>query len=391
MSPTAPSDVAPLARILLAGRERSDPTADRVIETFRALPGGRGWALLDAALAAQDIDAVPELPEALRDLLGPIVDPPAWFDPELVDGGALTFWKGGSIPVSLTLFSGSLAYGYRSAFLVRPLAATGRLEQMASRRLGETARWVLDVTTPGGMRPGAAGIASTIRVRLVHALVRDRLLRDGWDVGEWGVPISATDTLVTGIGGFHVIPLRAMADLGVRHSAAELEAHNHLWRWISYVMGTPEDLLPSSYRAAVDVVDTALALDPGPNEDSPKLMRALLHHGVPLDRFLPGPAAIPAEFLVTQVLGGMARRWMGDEMADRLEVPSSPLRHLTPALRPLFLARDALSWTGLLGSEEQLVAREIAGVKRTLRQGRAARTPLEPREAAREPVLQQAA
>jgi hypothetical protein len=291
----------------------------------------------------------------------------------------------------LTLTYGSLAFGYQSAHLVRPLAATGRLEQMASRRLGETARWVLDVTTPGGMHPGAPGIAATIRVRMVHALVRDRLLRDGWDVEEWGVPISASDAFATGIGGFHVVPLRAMMDLGVRYSAADLEAHTHLWRWISYVMGVPEDLLPSSYRDAVEMLEVALAHDPGPTEDSPKLMHALLHHGVPLDRFLPGPTSIPAEFVMTQVLGAFVRRWMGDEMADRLEVPSNPLRHLTPALRPLFLARDALSWTGLLGTEEQLVAREIAGVRRTLRHGGAAPTALAPREAAREPVLRRAA
>jgi len=390
MSATASPDPTLIKR-LLDGRQRSDPAADRVVETFRSLRGGEGWALLDAALDGGDRHAIPDLPPALHDLLAPIQDPPSWFDPELADAGALTFWKGGSIPVSLTLFSGSLAFGYQSASLVRPLAATGRLEQMASRRLGETARWVLDVTTPGGMHPGAPGIASTIRVRLVHALVRDRLLRDGWDVEEWGIPISASDMFATGIAGFHVVPLRAMADLGVRYSAAELEAHTHLWRWISYVMGTPEDLLPSSYREAVEMVDTALAHDPGPNEDSPKLMRALLHHGVPLDRFLPGPASIPAEFLATQVLGGLARRWMGDEMADRLDVPSNPLRHLIPALRPLFLAREALTWTGLLGSEEHLAAREIAAVKRTLRQGRAAGSALAPSEAAREPVLQRAA
>lgn len=391
MSDTVTLDPA-LCDRLLAGRTASDPAADAVVRTFRELPGGRGWALLDRALAAgPDGPPVPGLPDSVRDLLAPLHEPPAWFDPELVDAGALTFWKAGSLPVSIALTCGSLAFGYQSAFLVRPLAATGRLEQMASRRLGETSRWVVDVTTPGAMHPGGAGIAATVRVRLVHALVRDHLLRHGWDVEAHGVPISATDSLVTAMGGFHVIPLRAMADLGVRHTAAELEAHTHLWRWIGFAMGVPDELLPGSYREACEIVDTALSLDEGPDEDSPRLMHALLHHGVPLDRFVPGPAGLPARMLMTQVLGAFTRCWMGDEMADRLEVPASPLRYLTPALRPLILARDTLRWTGVLGSEEELVAREIALVKRSLHHARAARTALDPREAEQAPVLREAA
>ena len=171
---------------LLAGRMVGDPLADAVVAEFRLLPGGAGWAMLDAAL--QPGANLPDLPPALHDLLAPLLEPPQWFDPSLADAGALAFWKGGSAPISLALAAGSLAFGYQSAFLVRPLAATGRLERMASRRMGETARWVVDVTTPGGMHPGHPGFASSIRVRLVHALVRDHLLSsEEWDVDAWGV------------------------------------------------------------------------------------------------------------------------------------------------------------------------------------------------------------
>ncbi|MTD44419.1 DUF2236 domain-containing protein [Conexibacter sp. W3-3-2] len=390
---SAPAHDPALQQRLLDGRTVGDPAADAVVAAFRDLPGGRGWALLDAALAGRPL---PGTPREVHDLLAPVVEPPAWLDPELADAGALAFWKGGAQPISLALAAGSLAFGYQSAFLVRPLAATGRLERMASRRMGETARWVLEVTTPGGMRVDgravAPGVAASIHVRMVHALVRDHLLRDPtWDRASWGVPISASDTLVTAIGGFHVVPLRAMRDLGVRHSRAELEALTHLWRWIGFVTGAPEELLPHSYREACTTIGTALDLDPGPNEDSAKLLHALLHHGVSLQRVLPGPTHVPAEFLATQILGMYTRRWMGDEMADRLDVPASPLRHLLPGLRPLMLARDALRWTGVLGSEERLVAREIAGVRRTLGLAGAAPAALDPRDVAQEPALPRAA
>ena len=93
-------------------------------------------------------------------------------------------------------------------------------------------------------------MAGEIRVRLVHALVRRHLLGSGeWDPA-WGVPISAAGGFATAIGGFFVVPMRAMRDLGVRFSPSEREAIAHLWRWIGYVMGVPEELLPASSRQA---------------------------------------------------------------------------------------------------------------------------------------------
>ena len=132
---------------------------------------------------------------------------------------------------------------------------------------------------------------------MVHALVRAHLLESpDWDLASWGVPISASDSLVTAVGGFLIVPLRALQDLGVRLSPAELEAMTHQWTWIASLMGTPDDLLPGSYGEARAALDAALALDEGPNEDSPKLMHALLHYGTefPFEKRLPRLARRPA-------------------------------------------------------------------------------------------------
>lgn len=380
---------AELTDRLIAMTRKGDPAADALVAAFRALPGGAGWRMVDEALAGRD---VPGAPPELWDVVGPALEPPDWVDLDLVDAGAVARWRVSSATQALALTCGSLAFGYRSGALSRPLVATGRLTQMAPRRLGETARWTVVATQPGALRPGGDGIRATVRLRLVHALVRAHLARKGdWDVEAWGVPLSAADTMATGLGGFLIVPLNALADLGVRHSPADLEAQFHLWRWISFLMGVEREDLPDSLEEARHWIEVGLALDGGPHEGSPELMRALLRHGYAFEAFLPGPLSAVSREISSQVLGAFARRWMGDEMADRLGVPDTPLKHAGPLLlRPATLARELVLATGALGSAERVAAREVALVSRVLGAVRAAPQALQPDEVEQEPVLRAA-
>ena len=364
----------PFAARLERARLVGDPPADRLVEAFRDLPGGAGWAQLDEALAG---GAPRDAPPELAALLDPLRRAPDWLDPDLVDEGAVAFWRVGSPVLFLALTYGSLAFGYQSAALVRPLAATGRLERMAPRRLAETMRWAVAVTAPGGLRVGSRGWQSTVRVRMVHALVRDHLRRSGDWRAEWGMPISAADGFATAIGGFYVIPCRAMGDLGVRFSPREDRAVAHLWRWVGHLMGVPGDLLPDSPEQARAWVDEAVGLDAGPTEDSPRLMRALLYHGLRLEEGLPGVVAGPVRAAGAHVMGGFARRWLGEDMADRLEVPGGTLARLVPLLRPAAWARDAVRATGVLGPDERIARAELA-MARWVLSARGARGPLRP-------------
>ncbi|HAV69047.1 MAG TPA: DUF2236 domain-containing protein, partial [Alcanivorax sp.] len=45
----------------------------------------------------------------------------------------------------------SLMGGYLAAAAAKPLAFTGELDRMANRRLVETGKFWIDVTTPGGL------------------------------------------------------------------------------------------------------------------------------------------------------------------------------------------------------------------------------------------------
>ncbi|HEY2216506.1 MAG TPA: hypothetical protein VGH21_03360, partial [Solirubrobacteraceae bacterium] len=135
-------DEQALRERLVAGRRLGDPLADALVQRFSELPGGVGWQLFEHALV-HGVDSLDDAPCELHALIERASVPPAWLDLDLVDAGANSFWRAGLPVLAPSLIYGSLAFGYQYGDLARPLAATGRLERMAARRLGETARWVL--------------------------------------------------------------------------------------------------------------------------------------------------------------------------------------------------------------------------------------------------------
>jgi hypothetical protein len=374
----------PVIDLIVESVGLSDEPADRLLDAMRgrSAPVAR---LLDRALS----DGVPRgAPPELHDLLAPALEPPGWVDHDLLDAGAVAWHRAGGVPQLLALTAGSLAYGYGYGSLALTLAATGRLTQMAPRRLGETSRWVLAATEPRALRAGGAGVAATLRLRLVHAVVRRHLRRRGdWDVAQWGEPISLGDTVATGMFGFFIVPLHALEDLGVRYTAAELEAMNHLWRYVSLLMGAPERCLPRTYAESEAWFAAAAALDAGPIEESCELVRALLFDAFPVRQVLPGPAGAAARLATAHALGALARRWMGDERADELRVPDTPLKRLVPAARPVILARELLRTSRLLGSDERIARMEIGLTQLVLNRLGAEPAAIAPEQVEAEPFL----
>jgi hypothetical protein len=363
---------------LVAGRRLGDPLADALVQRFSELPGGVGWKLFECALE-HGVESLDDAPHELHALLERASVLPAWLDLDLVDAGANSFWRAGLPALAPSLIYGSLAFGYQYGDLARPLAATGRLERMASRRLGETARWVLAVTTPGSMTPGGDGWRASLRVRLVHALVRRHLLEsDEWDVETWGVPISASAIMATAIGGFAIVPQRALSDVGADATAADREARTALWRWVGYVMGAPPALLPANWREAEQLIETLASIDHGPNEDGPALMRALTHYGLPLETLLPAWGVAPARFALAPMIEALVRRWLGETASDALGVGHTPIVRLVPLARPLVRSLGLVLASGLLGDEQSATQAQIKLVGRLLDRAGAPSRPIAP-------------
>jgi len=342
-----------LARRMQEGLWESDRLADDVVVEFSRLPRGEGWRMLDRALS-DGLCAVPDAPPALRAMLEPILDPPDWINWELFEAGRVAHWRAGPA----VAFGGalSLGYGYPIPRIAKILLGTGRIDEMAGKRLLETGQWVLAATAAGNMRhdrPGT-GIAASIRVRLVHAYVRRHMLaQEDWDLHQDGIPLNATDISATLNVAFFVLHVHGVEKLGIRYSPGEKQAMAHMWRWIGHVMGVAPDLQPHSYERAQQAHEIFDAFNQRTDGESGTILTAaLVRHGLPQmvfgiprsrDRDL-GLVTVPfTSALLAYMLGPDAARLVGLERN-----PLAPVMHAAPLAGRVY---NVLRATGVLGND----------------------------------------
>lgn len=342
-----------LAQRMRQGLWESDPLADDVVAEFSRLRSRAGWQMLDEALT-DGLHTVPDIPPALRALLEPIVDPPDWVNWELFEAGRVAHWRAGPA----VAFGGamSLGYGYPIPRIAKILLGTGRIDEMAGKRLLETGQWILAATAPGNMRPDrpGSGIAASIRVRLVHAYVRRHMLaQNDWDLRQDGIPLNATDTAATLNIAFFALHVQSVQKLGIRYSPGEREAMAHMWRWIGHVMGVTHDLQAVSYERAVQMQGIYEAFDQRTDRDGGKtLTAALVRHGLPQVAFgIPASRAKDLGLLTVPFTSALLAYMLGPEDARLVGLARNPL---VPAMRAAPLAGRAsnvLRAAGLLGND----------------------------------------
>lgn len=99
----------------------------------------------------------------------------------------------------------SLLGGMGAGRVTEVLARTGGFStKVAKHRLYETTQHILEVTKSlDSIKPGGAGMQSSIRVRLLHAAVRRRIMKlakekpSYYSVEEFGIPINDLDSIAT--------------------------------------------------------------------------------------------------------------------------------------------------------------------------------------------------
>lgn len=309
-------------RRLRSYAEVDDPQADALVTLIRELPEGRGWAMFEQALT-EGIDTVDNPPEPLVAFFADAEATPYWVDPVRLERGARAITRTGILGL-FPLADMSLMGGYLASRAAKTLVATGDLEHMAPKRLIETATWWLDITTPGAMRHGARGYCSALRIRLVHAHVRAAMNeRADWDYSAWDRPVNQVQTVGT-LMLFSQVFILGTRMLGVRYSQQECEDILHLWRYIGWLMGIDEGLLPATESDAWRMLWLLASTEFIPDEDSKRLARALLdaHAGVG-DRF--GPLGDVVAAASTNVHTAISRMLIGDRNADYLELPKQRL------------------------------------------------------------------
>lgn len=340
-----------------------DPLADDVAEWMHEAPRGEGRALLDRALE-HGIDAVPKPPAPLAALVSAVDHVPAWVDRRslrLATDTMLRVGRGGTY----ALGGASLMSGYLSSGAVKPLVATGALMKMARRRIAETGRFLRDVATSGALDRSSDGFKTTVRVRIMHALVRRSLAASGtWRTEEWGTPINQRDMVGTNLE-FSVAYIGGLTALGYRISRREREALMHLWRYLGLLVGVREDLLPKTFAEGLELAWMFNMTERGPDDDSRALAAALIEAW---STGLPGRGGGLGGAIEGRFLTGFARFVLGRKASDALELPDDAWKWGPLALAP---ARASLEMLQLVvpGGRARAIRRGRAVIEEEVRAG----------------------
>lgn len=309
-----------LGRLWLDGMWRGDPLADAVVAD--------GARLVRRAIA-EGIEAIDDPPQPLIDLFAEVDSVPDWLDRDRCDRAAGLLVRQ-SREYGIVLGAASLVAGAQNSVAGKPLEMTGRYASDAAVRSLEVASWLTAVTTPGGMDRRAAGFEQTVRVRMIHAHIRERLRGSAeWDADAWGVPIPQPYMAYT-LAEFCSVALRAMAQLGARYSDPELDDICHLWRYVGQVIGVDADLLPADLDDYDSIEDLYALTSPGPDGGGRDFIVALADfQATELGR------PLPIDWRPTAIVQGLQRAFVGDSAADRLEIPDTVWKHLPRLLAPL--------------------------------------------------------
>jgi pimeloyl-ACP methyl ester carboxylesterase len=313
-------------------RQQMDPEADRLAEHYLTRPPSDMFKGVMAARYAGTDMSDPHVAAWIEDR-PPL---PAWADPDRMDRGAAFFAEWG-VELGLGLFLSSLPLAYAAHDGVQVLALTAQLETNTKRRVLESAQFVLDVTTPGGLFPGNEPYDTVRLVRLMHAGVRNLVLTDPriertsdesvwprWDE-TWGAPINQ-EHLLGAMISYSSSLLHVLDRLHVDYDAAGASDYCHLWNVVGWLLGIDPVVLPLE-RAEMDDLELLIReRNERWSQAGKDMTKALLE--------------LVQSFIRIPPLRGLAvsttRVFIGDDTAKVLEVPPADwTRHLVGGMRTM--------------------------------------------------------
>lgn len=231
-------------------RATGDPLADAVIADF--LSDGRIAGLNDLLGNIHATMADPaKTPASLRNYLEASGRLPAWADPAKIRRAQDLFTLHGPLFGIVLLFKSLPVLYAGGKGGAQVLTMTGQLTNHYRRRAAETLRFILNVMEPGGLQPLGKGIATTQRVRLMHAAIRAFAgeAPEWKGHADWGRPINQEELAGTMLA-FSSVALDGVAALGLSIPSADQEPYLHAWKVIGHVLGIHDDLMPEDMPQA---------------------------------------------------------------------------------------------------------------------------------------------
>jgi len=323
--------------ILDAARRRGDPLADATVAAIYKDGDTPAVARLLAGLMKDDQSQPATLPLPAQ----------AYFartnlllarSPESVAAGEKIFSEHGP-EIMMLLCCYSLPSSYAAKKGVQVLHRTAYLAKRPNRRLFETAQFIVDVLSPGGLSKTGRGMRTAQKVRLMHAAIRHLILADTtnkWPIEQLGTPINQEDLLGT-LMTFTWLILDGLARLGVKLTPQDQQAYLDTWLAVGTLMGIEPQLLPKNIDEAKAVTALIEKRQVAESPEGREMMTALI--GM-MESNLPKIFSTMPSCLI--------REFLPPDVATFLAVPShkfeeTMIRLADEALRPLqrFINREA--------------------------------------------------
>lgn len=237
--------------------ELSSAVVDRIQELHRKQSNTQSTARLDLYSM---LEQEHETDEILGKFWDEVHTVPEWVDWEQLARGQRFFYRYAVANLIGFAFQGFVGENSTSSSVVEVLVRTGGFStRVLLRRLLETFQFVLEVThSIGFIKPGGDGHKTAVRVRLLHAMVRQRIMKMAeirgpsyYDISVHGVPTNKLDHLhaLTTFCNLHAY--RQLPIMGITVPESETADYVALWRYLGYILGTPTEHFVSSHKAKI--------------------------------------------------------------------------------------------------------------------------------------------
>lgn len=270
-----------------------------------------------------------DVPESVKKLFSQTQKIPDWLDHNLLKTGAELCMRS-NIDSLISLRDYCLIGGYDYAYLNKPLIVTEALKKGAVKRLSETLDFWVNATRENALEIHAKGYEFAIKTRLIHSYARLSIKKNykDWDTENWGKPINSWDMMATYIG-FSLVFLHSLKKLGNTFSTEEEKGIFHLWKYVGYLLGIPENLLPDNKKQATEYFYLWTSVQPSSDKDSVLLAHSLLNESIenPILKFSFQRKNLRyLHICCTWFL-------LDNEVCKRLQIPDVPNRNVFPTIK----------------------------------------------------------
>jgi hypothetical protein len=209
----------------------------------------------------EGIEAVPAPPPELRAFIASMEATPEWLDMDLVREGA----RQARIPAAFLapfVTRGAFVATFMNSYAALPMALTGALGgRRAARRVNETSSFFAVTALPGALERHGPGFEAAAMVRLMHSMVRYNALKrsERWDLDVYGIPVPQVDQMPAGLLNLYLLAANLRRKGRTEFTESE-RASVEFGRYRCFLLGLPEELLPTSAEEILHVMHARAAL-----------------------------------------------------------------------------------------------------------------------------------